>query len=366
MKGKYKMNYDKLKIGMVFRSYKSLARYLGDKEKNGDSKTAQLGKWSQQFTWEQKRNSWIIENVHINPYAEVDNMTTMAITSILILKLLKDRIKERLGHPIIIMPKDIDALDINMITNIPGIKSRRDKNDITGPVVIPVLKKELLLELGLINKKFVYYIKEQDSLFKDFRSDVKSISSNILLSSLGALDDRKILHTSYSYNIIENGKDRIANLYRIVEINAILNRTLVKFNCRTRYDVRLKNLIIPFYKCLEEEMFRELNITFFEEIYLIATNLELLEIELKVLVPAFIKFISLGQVSNERQIKRVYAHFAASYKRYLIRRRDEDEPLTFDTRKSNYPLMTLPDNYIERNNKLTNNYVKIKDRKSIR
>lgn len=61
-----------LKVGQEFKSYRAVCEILGEKQKGGTSKNAQLKEWSRYFNHRKDGNKWVITEIYGNPLDKYD------------------------------------------------------------------------------------------------------------------------------------------------------------------------------------------------------------------------------------------------------------------------------------------------------
>jgi len=73
-------NTKKLEVGQIFNNYKEIREFLGEDNKGGDSKIAQLKGWNRYFSYDMKGHKFIIEEIYSVPLPENTNITQHAET----------------------------------------------------------------------------------------------------------------------------------------------------------------------------------------------------------------------------------------------------------------------------------------------
>lgn len=64
------MNVSNLEVGKLYKKYGEICNALGEKEKTGNSKIAQIKEWERYFAYEKKGHKWIIKEIYKIPLAE--------------------------------------------------------------------------------------------------------------------------------------------------------------------------------------------------------------------------------------------------------------------------------------------------------
>lgn len=61
-----------LEVGQVFKSYRDISRYLGEKIKSGNSKDAQVKEWECHFKYDKEGHKYIITEIYNTPLPKID------------------------------------------------------------------------------------------------------------------------------------------------------------------------------------------------------------------------------------------------------------------------------------------------------
>jgi len=370
--------FERLGLGQVFKNYSEICNFMEVKAKTGVSKQVQLARWREQFTWKTgteienenqteiktligecfTKHCWVILDTHVNPVKEHSIMTTVATTGCLIAALLSERITKGNAFKCTTPEAPKSVFDIH-----PSGKTRKFKNlktfEKTDAVFIPMLRREFLHSAGLVNsnfKKLEYKKGRTTTLLNNFYTEIKAVSYKVIDNALAALQNNKVIQLYHTYEIVLDGVNKIASPELVVEVNAVYLQLMVDYKFKTKQEMFMSASKNDFYKDLGVKLKTKLNITYCDEMYLVLTTQEMLDNYMRMILPDVKRFASLKDLSNGKQVHRLYKHFQAAYNRYLLTKAEQDAFIDFS---KVYKLQELPNDYVEKNKNLTDEYIKI-------
>lgn len=327
-------DYEKLKVGKVFKNYKELCNFLGEKPSGGDGKKIQLGKWAEQFTWTKDGHKFIINKVHINPKAGINSLTTSGMCSIGIINWLK--IKIEAGE---------------------GLEIRNSDGSFSEAKVLIVDEDKMMHITGMVNEYFNKnkFCKKtlEDIWEKDFFSDSQNIIKPFIRFSILDLIERKILIADLTYEIRNEGenKNTICSLQQHLDIVAIYLQELTALNCVSLREAKVKNLTRQLYFRINSRIESELNIVWHKNIWTVTTSLKVLNSYLTMINVPDNNINLVALFSNKKNITRLLTHFTKVYDKYLI---SKD---TFTSAMNEKDLRELPENYLKDNIQRIHSYI---------
>lgn len=360
------MNLSKIKTGDTIKNYKVLCELLGENQKAGNSKKAQLKDWERYFKYEKKGYSFTITHIYDIPLPENHNKTKYITT---IQKLILDKVVQFGNNGYIFISKSDLMKELQMINqNYTFAKYKQLRLSKHMNITLEeiedfyltsddLLKRNIEAALNsLRSQSLIFWTHAMTLCFIDTHAET-NINNQIKATKKEQINEYGEEEVSFSSNTKVHRTYRKATKEEIELILKVERSILEKYKCESINEIFKRGLANKFYKEVREILFDSANIYWYFNSYEIIANEdyiyskydELLSLELEEQE----REVSLNEL-NRDIINKINTN---AEKRYNKAKSNADE--------NNKTEMRSNDTYIPNNHLLTNTLIN-KDAESLR
>lgn len=216
-----------LKVGQEFKSYRAVCEILGEKQKGGTSKNAQLKEWSRYFNHRKDGNKWVITEIYGNPLDKYDARSLLSGGSD--------------------YTEDLQTL-ILMLVELTG-----NENNLV------ITRNNLIMQLGLVNSNYKvgkHYplgierlLNVEPEVVLDFFTSTDRNLKRIIESALNKLDKKSLIRWRGArvLKFIGEEETRTATKKEDEYILESERRIMEKLNCNNEGEIFARGLSQTYY-----------------------------------------------------------------------------------------------------------------------
>ncbi len=323
-----------LSIGLEVKNYKFMCNLLGEAEKTGHSKKAQVKEWERCFSFERSGQKYIVTEIFDEPLLKVDGRST--------------------GNNSVYV-KYIELLLLHHLSEQPNHE-------------LTIIKNHLLERLGMVNKNYLDR-KEMMKTFvdefnltrfelDDFYRRVYPKLNKSLFKTLNSMQKRSLIEYSEETIIVvmKDGFEnyRVAKADDITQIDAVYNLVLESFGFKSMGQVACRFMSQGFYKRVNkilrekfgwDRIYKQLKISLVDANFSFQNSRDRIE-------QASLELNSKILDSINDQALKLYAknqEKVSNEKDRIQGMLDEqhDGMRLFDISDDDIPIFKFPDNYVE-------------------
>lgn len=235
----YKIDTTKLRIGQIFKSYKSMCNEFGQDVLFGNSKEAQLKEWRRYIEWVKDGQKIIITDIYDTPLDRNDGRVTNGTQKY-----------QQYIEDILLAYMDSEMHNNNASNYIDGCNDYQFVFTLNG----------LALLCNMVNKRYVE--KNIDKVLidagysvlniKDFFSRTELKFSLIINNALQNMEKRKIINYNKVLIIEQNGKQRVATVHDENDYLNMEKLALNKMKYNSIIEVFLYNKTKEYYSVVDK------------------------------------------------------------------------------------------------------------------